>query len=368
VDPYWYPLAIPTIGEAEINAAVAVLRTGKTTMGENVERFEHEFADYVGAQHAVMVNSGSSADLLIAFATGGPRGSVLLPAVTWPTHVWSWAQAGFQPCLVDVEGLNATPATLSEGLNAETVGVSIPHLMGVPARIDKIAEALPTCWVTEDCCEALGAAYEYRPVGQVGHAAAWSFFFSHHMTTMEGGMVTTNSGVFANRVRSMRSHGWARDILSIPDLDPRYTFIDQGFNLRPTEVEAAIGLVQLNRWRNDHSRRRLSNFKAFKQALHTDRVSLPEVPRHAHPSWFGIPMFVDDMPSLRTHLEAHGVETRPILGGNLARQPAFGGVVKSVGELPGADYLHDHGLYIGLHPGESEVEKVAKLINRWAKL
>jgi CDP-6-deoxy-D-xylo-4-hexulose-3-dehydrase len=240
--------------------------------------------------------------------------------------------------------------------------------MGVPARIDQIAEAAPTCWVTEDCCEALGAGYEYRSVGKVGHAASWSFFFSHHMTTMEGGMVTTQSGNLANRLRSLRSHGWARDVLTpLPGLDHRYTFIDYGFNLRPTEVEAAIGLVQLERL-DEFNRIRAKNHRAFVGALsHVERVTLPTVPKYAHPSWFGIPMFVDDMPSLRTWLEAHGVETRPILGGNLARQPAFVGLGMVTGPLPGADYLHKHGLYVGLHPIESDVERLANLILKWSK-
>jgi CDP-6-deoxy-D-xylo-4-hexulose-3-dehydrase len=363
---YWYPLAVPTIGDEEIDAATAVLRSGKTTAGDKVAEFEDRFAEKVGARYAVMVNSGSSADLLIAFVTSGHKGEVLIPAVTWPTHVWSWKVAGFHPRFIDVEGLNTTPAIVDSAFTTRTVGVSIPHLMGVPAQIDDIAAACPTLWLTEDCCEALGAGYRYRNVGRVGHAAAWSFFFSHHMTTMEGGMVTTDSGMLASRMRSMRSHGWARDSLALPGLDSRYTFIDIGFNVRPSEVSAAIGLVQLSKL-DAMSAARKNNRKAFVAGLNgVERVVLPEVPRYAHPSWFGLPMFADDMPSLRTWLEAHGVETRPILGGNLARQPAFTGLGMVTGPLPGADYVHDHGLYVGLHPTESQVERVAELIKKWS--
>jgi CDP-6-deoxy-D-xylo-4-hexulose-3-dehydrase len=363
---YWYPLAVPTIGDEEIAAATEVLQSGQTTMGDKVAEFEERFAQRVGARYAVMVNSGSSADLLVAFITSGHKGEVLIPAVTWPTHVWSWKVAGFKPRFVDVDELNVTPEIIDSAVTAQAVGVSVPHLMGVPARIDEIASAAPTMWITEDCCEALGAGYKHRNVGSVGHAAAWSFFFSHHMTTMEGGMVTTRSGATANRLRAMRAHGWARDSLAVPGLDPRYTFIDIGFNLRPSEISAAIGLVQLEKL-DVMNRARRKNHDTFTEGLRDcERVHLPAVPKGGYPSWFGLPMFVDERASLQTWLEAHGVETRPILGGNLARQPAFQGLGMVDGPLPGADYVHDHGLYVGLHPIESQIGRVAELIKKWS--
>lgn len=368
---YWYPLASPTLGCDEIAAAVEVLHSRRTTMGDKVEEFEEAFARHVGAPHAVMVNSGSSADLLIAFALAQdiPRGEVLIPAVTWPTHAWSWLMAGFNVRLIDVEGINTTAEIVEDSVGPETVAVSLVHLMGVPCDTEPILKVAHSedLTVTEDCCEALGAS-----VGSFGRCAAWSFFFSHHMTTMEGGMVTTAESHIASRLRTLRSHGWARHLDRLPgNWDRRYTFVDWGFNVRPTEIAAAIGLVQLQRLDSMNHARRV-NRSMFAQALDDNPfVTLPDVPEGAVASWFGLPMLVDqavDRDALAAHLEGAGVETRPILAGNLSRQPAAcrHGIARR--HLPGADRVHDHGLYIGLHPSyDYDVERVARLVNGFCR-
>ena len=356
---YWYRLSNPTIGDAEVEAAIAVLRSGNTTMGEVVEEFEGAFAHYVDAPHAVMVNSGSSADLLIALALGG--GPVLIPAVTWPTHVWAWTMADERVNFCDVQGFNTT-AELVERRLGRAKTLSLVHLMGVPNEMEEMVALAYEhgLTITEDCCEALGATYHERPVGSFGKAAAWSFFFSHQMCTMEGGMVTTTDADVADRVRSMRSHGWERHKGGDP-----YTFTSVGFNLRPTEVAAAIGLVQLNKLAS-MNKLRAENHDAFCALLadHPD-ITFPTVPKDCQPSWFGLPMLVHrDRDGLARHLEWSGVETRPILGGNLARQPAFSGF--DFGPTPGADYVSDHGLYVGLHPdADSGVDEVALLIGEY---
>jgi CDP-4-dehydro-6-deoxyglucose reductase, E1 len=366
---YWYPLACPTIGDEEIEAATAVLRSGKTTMGEKVEEFEEAFARKVGSRHAVMVNSGSSADLLIAFALRLDPKSVILPAVTWPTHLWAWKMAGCDVQLADVDGLNVTAETIADCRTKDSIAVSVTHLMGVPAEMDKIAGYCKSngLVLTEDCCEALGSTYDARTVGNFGVAAAWSFFFSHHMTTMEGGMVTTNHQTIAAQVRTLRSHGWARHLpRRLDGLDPRYTFVDWGFNLRPTEVQAAIGLVQLERL-DEFNKARMLNYGNFAlRVLHNPLVTLPTIPPDSYPAMFGIPMFVADghRDALAAWLEDQGVETRPILAGNLVRQPAFR---DWVGEYPGADRVHDQGLYVGLHPTDTDVGAVAELVNDFAQ-
>lgn len=362
---YRYALASPTISEEEIDAATAVLRSGRTTMGEKVEQFEEAFARRVGARHAVMVNSGSSADLLIAFALA-EHGRVLIPAVTWPTHYWSWKMAGAFPRLIDIGEVNVTAEAIERAVTKDTFAVSLVHLMGVPCDMGPILEVAERYQLvlTEDCCEALGATYEGHHVGTFGTAAAWSFFFSHHITTMEGGMVTTDDEQLSRRLRSLRSHGWARGVTEpLEGLDPRYTFIDQGFNLRPTEVAAAIGLVQLKRCDSFLGVRQAS-FKAFARAVADNPlVALPSVPLRGRASWFGVPMLVADghRDDLAAHLEESGIETRPILAGNLVRQPAFSSIN---GSFPNADVLHDAGLYIGLHDG---IEEAAAEVNAFTE-
>lgn len=360
---YWYSLAVPTFGYEEVKEATNVLESCQTTMGERVEEFEEEFSRYVGAEHAVMVNSGSSANLLIAMSSPIEvrlRRLVAVPAVTWPTQVWPWDTSGRWVHFVDADPLNISAETLEKALADRTVhAVHLTHLMGVPCDMDPILEVIGDRLIYEDCCEALGATYDGEHVGSFGEAASWSFFFSHHITTMEGGMVTTNDPDLASSMRSLRSHGWERHKGGDP-----YTFHTMGFNLRPTEVQAAIGLVQLSRL-DQFNKTRWENYLAFWGSLNHPRVTFPVVPGKAKASWFGLPLFVHrDRDRLAEYLEDHGVETRPILGGNLLRQPAFSGW--SAGPLPGADWLHDHGLFIGLHPHpDSGIEQVAELINQF---
>lgn len=366
---WWYPLSVPTFGDVEIEAATKVLKSGDTTMGEEVAQFEMEFAAHVEADHAVMVNSGSSADLLIAMGLRGVGGQVLIPAVTWPTHLWSWVVAGFDVKLVDVDPytLNATTRAYGEALEDQTTILSLVHLMGLPCEMDSIVELAraQNLIITEDCCEALGSTYANRPVGGFGKSAAWSFFFSHQMTTMEGGMVTTNDASFADQLRGMRSHGWTRHIST-----DRYTFADVGFNLRPTEVQAAIGRVQLRRLRGLNARRATAH-SLFMGLVDQVVVSAPQVLPAASVSWFGLPLLVGDRDGLAAHLEAHGVETRPILGGNLARQPMQDhGAFQISDGYPGADYITDHGLFLGLHPDSTsyDIERVAGLVNSYTRI
>jgi CDP-6-deoxy-D-xylo-4-hexulose-3-dehydrase len=347
---------MPTIGEEEIEAVTAVLRSGRTTMGEKVEEFEAAFAQRVGVPHAVMVNSGSSADLLIAWAAGEP-GEVIVPAVTWPTHVWAWEMAGWSVKFCDVGLLNTTPELVKRKLTPKTKAISIPHLMGVPVDMDPLyaLAAHHDLIVTEDCCEALGSTdWSGRSVGHGADAAAWSFFFSHHMTTMEGGMVTTHNTMLVDKIKSLRSHGWTRHKDDRP-----YAFEGPGFNLRPIEVQAAIGLVQLSRL-TEFMRWRYTNYGAFEAVL-GEHPEIRLVNRPLGASMFGIPMFTKHRDKLADWLEENGVETRPILAGNLRNQEAFRTFY--FGKTPGADYLDEHGLFIGLHPTpDSGIEQVAHLI------
>lgn len=361
---YHYPLAVSTIGEEEIDAATEVLRSGNTTMGEKVEEFEAAFAKYVGAPHAIMVNSGSSADLLCAYAADlANDAEVIIPAVTWPTHVWSWEMAGQIARFCDVDGVNTNVELIAEKMSRMTRAVSVPHLMGIPVDLGPILDWLKETAIIlhEDCCEALGAKYRSRSVGYHADLASWSFFFSHQMSTMEGGMVTTPSWSMDRKIRSLRSHGWNRHFSK-----DRYTFHDQGFNLRPTEVNAAIGLVQLRKL-DAMNAARTENFLEFdRQLRHHPVITLPPVPEVATPSWFGVPMFVSTgRDSLAKYLEERGVETRPILAGNLRNQPGFRGFY--FGKTPGADRVQDEGLYVGLHPTPNTgANEVATLIREWS--
>ena len=373
--PYWYPLSLATYSSEEVMEALHSLVTFRTSMWEKTRSFEEAFGSKFGGE-AVMVNSGSSADLMIAFGlhklSGGPLETgdeVLVPAVTWPTQLWSLLMAGYSARLVDVdpETLNVDLRDLEAKIGPRTRAISLVHLMGNPVNMDAVREICDRHHLIlfEDCCESLGAQWNGQFIGTFGQASAFSFFFSHHITTLEGGMILTRDSEFAERLRLLRAHGWSRNLRNPPEvsggLDPRYTFLSWGFNVRPTELQAGFGLVQLGRFDAFQIERNANASIAIERLKpHREQIRLMSVLPGGSCSWFALPLTVDgDAPftrdQLTAHLELSGVETRPIVTGNLARHPAiqgFGAQLR-VDDLPGADYVHENGFYIGLHPVRS---------------
>jgi len=359
------PLQVPSYGPEEVVAALECLIGARVTMGECVRAFEAAFAAWVGTRHAVMCNSGSSANLLAWSAlvqTGRlDRGDeVLVPAVAWSTTLFPVAQAGLVPRLVDVDPgtLCLDPALARAACGPRTRAACPVHLLGCAAEVAPLADL--GLVVVEDACTAHGAERGGRRVGGLGAAGTFSFFFSHAITTVEGGMLVTNDDGIADAARSLRAHGWIRErtdaaalAAARPDLDPRFHFALPGYNLRPTEIAAAFGLVQLGR---------LPGFAAARRANHGDwcrrmaasglpvRV-FPEPPGTVH-GGFAFPLLLPGAPprcEVQAALTARGIATRPISGGNLARQPAAARVpgLVAAGPLPVADAVHDRGLVTG---------------------
>ncbi len=262
-----YRLAADTLSGEEISAAKAVLDSGRLTMGDRVRAFEEQFAVAVGARHAVMVNSGSSANLLIVDGllrrTAGEAplragDEVLVPALSWPTTVWPIVQLGLVPVFVDID-----PTTLAidlesarQAIGPRTKAMFLIHVLGRAAGMGEYQRfcARHGLRLIEDVCESLGAHSEGRHVGTFGDAGSFSFYFSHHISTIEGGMVVTNDAELCDDLRSLRAHGWVRDRTdkarwkeSSPGIDERFLFIAPGYNVRPTEIQGAIGSAQLRR-------------------------------------------------------------------------------------------------------------------------
>jgi CDP-6-deoxy-D-xylo-4-hexulose-3-dehydrase len=356
---YRYPLAEVNFDSLEIKAVTKTLKQGRTTCGKNVATFERTFSEYVGSRHAAMVNSGSSADLLVAFGLGAPdhRTEILLPAVTWPTQVWSCLIAGYNVCLVDVDPdtLQMNTDDLARQINTDTRAVFLTHLLGNVGNIEDIKAIIAPFEgvdIVEDCCESLGARWKGQHVGTFGSASAFSFFFSHLINTMEGGMVVTNDPLADKRYRLLRSHGWE------PQPDCRFWFPTWGFNLRPTEVQGAFGCVQMTKIDNFLTARNMNafNLKTLLSASHGDKLAFCKVLDGCVPAWHGFPILVkSDEPgakdNLCSFLEQHGIETRPIVAGNLSRQQAVTTMTSGrvrFGNLPGADIIHERGLYIGI--------------------
>jgi CDP-6-deoxy-D-xylo-4-hexulose-3-dehydrase len=374
---YWYPLSMATYDLEEILAAIDSLCSFRTTMWEKTAEFERQFALTCGGPEAVMVNSGSSADLLIAFSLVNPQSKILkpgdeilVPSVTWPTQIWSPMMAGLKVRFVDTDPctLNMDLDDLESRIGHRTRAVSLVHLMGNPCNMDRVVALCRkhNLVLIEDCCEALGAKYKGQPVGTFGIAGSFSFFFSHHITTMEGGMIICRDQALSDLFRLLRAHGWARnaryaEVEPQDDLDPRYMFLNWGFNVRPTELQAGFGLEQLKRWPAFHVQR-FQNAAYFQSYLdrHRDLMRLMKVAPEGECSWFALPiMLMPECPFKKAdflaYLEKQGVETRPIVAGNLARQPVCKLYLElQESDLPGADAVHERGFYLGLHPFEAK--------------
>jgi|DEB19_MinimDraft_3_1074340.scaffolds.fasta_scaffold11615_2 CDP-6-deoxy-D-xylo-4-hexulose-3-dehydrase len=386
---YFYPLAEPTYGVDEVLEAIDSMVNFKTSMWEKVRMFEDEFGSKYGG-HAVMVNSGSSADLLIAFAllqkSGGslsPGDEILVPAVTWPTHLWSLVMAGFKVRLIDIDltTLNFDLVNLESQITPLTKGIFIVHLLGNTGNLGGLIKLCKdrNLILLEDCCEALGTKYENRFVGTFGLASSFSFFFSHHLVTMEGGMILTQSEEFARRCRLLRAHGWTRNIYNSSSsnevsIQDKYRFINWGFNVRPTELQAGFGIEQLKKIENFHQARKFNAEYLAERIKKYHRYILTVTPREeTQPSYFAFPIVLQNgadfvLKELTDFLEENGVETRPVVAGNLARQPAMSNFPEiSYDDLSNSDYVHNNGFYIGIHPeiDEAKIAKVANVIDRF---
>ncbi len=361
------PLQVPGFGPDEVLEALDAMMSTYVTMGRRVQRFERAWAEYCGTRHAIMVNSGSSANLLAfqALVAAGdlrPGDEVLVPAVAWSTSLFPVAQSGLVPVLVDVHPANICidPGAARRAITSRTRALLAVHLLGCPADMGELRKL--GLLLVEDACGAHGARAGQSPVGSMGVAGTFSFFFSHHITTAEGGILVTDRDDLADICRSIRAHGWIREMSTAreiarthPDLDSRFLFLHPGYNLRPTEMAAAFGLHQLERLPGFLETRR-RNHREWCRRLSGSGLPLqvfpePEGMLHAG---FSFPMLLSPhapyaRSELLAFLEGRNIATRPISGGNLARQPVAQLVpgLRVPASLPVADAIHDRGFFVG---------------------
>ena len=351
------PLASSGLRKIDIEIAIKVLKSGNLTMGAEVKKFESKMATYLNVKHFIMVNSGSSANLIMIEALMRPTKSkpkldtgdgVLVPAIAWPTTIWPLIQLGLKPIFVDID-----PATLAIDLTVaqETIdSAKIPikaifpiHPLGFslpPSKLNNFAKKNKLILIN-DVCESLGSWSEGQHGGTSGLAGSFSFYFSHHITTMEGGGIATNDSEIADDLRSIRSHGWSRDrsdaatwVPDNADMNSKFLFVSTGFNIRPMEIQAAIGLNQI-RDIDSFILRRRDLAKLVKDAISGSQLELIGADRimgtekDKQHSWMMLPIRVaensaiDLKTSLIQFLELHGIETRPVLTGNFLAQPAM---------------------------------------------
>ncbi len=344
-------------------------------MWKEVRAFENQYADYVNVKHAVMSNSGSSANLLSIAALANPftpnhlkaGDEVIVPALSWSTTIWPIIQHNLIPVLVDchIDDFNLDLDKLEAAIGPKTRAIKLVHVYGNPCNMDAIMSLAKkhNLFIIEDCCEAMGATYDDKAVGSFGLISNYSFFFSHHISTMEGGISVSNDFNITETMRILRAHGWSREadehqkyVNQYPDIDPRFIFINLGYNLRPTEVNAAIGQIQLPKLDGFiDQRREPANFFNNYLAKYSEFFNFQkETPKGKH-VWFGFPMIVKDeapftVKELSSFMQKNKIETRPIIAGNMARHPAFKMYEHRIaGDLNAADTVMKSGFAFPCH-------------------
>jgi len=357
------------------------------------ENFEAEFAEYLGVSNTLLVNSGSSANLLALTSLTSPKlkdrrlkpgDEVLTVACGFPTTLNPILQNQLTPVFVDVNfgDYTAIPERLAEAIGPKTKAIMMAHTMGVPFHLDVVMDLVRKrdLWLIEDNCDALGSKYRNRLTGTFGHFSTFSFYPAHHITTGEGGCVATNDDDLASIARSTRD--WGRDCYCAggenntcgkrfsqqfgslpPGYDHKYVYSHIGYNLKMTEMQAAIGCAQLMKL-NKFISRRNANFQKLSEFLqpYNDRLILPHASEHSDPSWFGYVITVRPdagftRNDLTHYLEANRIETRNLFAGNLLKHPAYESIAhRIVGDLKNTDTITTNTFFLGVYPGISDIQ------------
>jgi CDP-6-deoxy-D-xylo-4-hexulose-3-dehydrase len=370
-----FPLATASWGQEELNSMQRVIASGMFTMGANVQAFERDFAHYIGSQHCVMVNSGSSAILLMVaalFYTKNVKNSlkrgdeIIVPAVSWSTTYYPLHQYGLKLKFVDIDlqTLNYDLAQLEQAVSEKTRGIMAVNLLGNPNDFLRIQQIIGdrNIVLIEDNCESMGAKFEGKNAGTFGVMGGFSSFFSHHISTMEGGLIVTDDDELHQILLSLRAHGWTRNLpkynlvcgeKSDDQFEESYRFVLPGYNVRPLEIEGALGVEQVKRLPFLIEERR-KNGKLLQSAMsdHPELIIQKEI---GESSWFGFSLVIRPESKLTrklllNELTGLGFECRPIVAGNFAKNEVMKYFDFEVhGLLKNADHIDNAGLFIGNH-------------------
>jgi CDP-6-deoxy-D-xylo-4-hexulose-3-dehydrase len=369
-----YPLVLSPFDKSDTNILHAAIDRGQFTMGKEVALFEKEFAAKMGVKYAVMVNSGSSANLIASFAflysekyKLNPGDEVLVPAIGWST---TWAplhQAGFNLKVVDVdpETLNVSFESYVKAVTPKTKMIATVSILGNPLEFEKLRDYCNenNLILFEDNCESIGAKCGNKFCGTFGEVGTFSFFYSHHISTMEGGMVLTNDDELYHILLSLRAHGWVRDLpeqSSLADSNEileknKYRFVLPGFNVRPLELSGALGRNQLVKLDGNIRQRRLNAEEFTTRLSHLNESFQFQIEKYGISSWYSFTIVLKNgninlRNRLMDHLKKHGIESRMITGGCLTKHPMSSYFRFSKFERPtAAERIHDCGIFVANH-------------------
>lgn len=365
-----YKLCDDTWDESERQAIIDVLDSNRFSMGERVAEFERKFEEKFGVKHALMVSSGSAANLLavagLVYSGRLKKGDeVIVPAVSWSTTYFPLFQMGLKLRFVDIDKdtLNIDINKLTEAITDNTKLICLVNLLGNPNNFEPIKAIADSkgIIIMEDNCESLGAEYNGKKAGTFGLVGTYSTFYSHHLCTMEGGVAVTDDEELYHYMLCIRAHGWTRNLpkdstvytKSEDDFYESFNFIVPGFNLRPLEMEGAAGIKQLDKMERIIEQRR-DNAAYFKQRM-------AEIPcartqqEIGSSSWFGFAVILEGenigkRGKVVSKLKEANIEVRPIVAGNFTRNKVIEYMDHSVyGELTAADDIHDNGFFVGNH-------------------
>lgn len=384
IKKFSYPLHEDSLSKEDLIEGAKVLISRQLTMSKKTNKFENYFKNKLGLNYCVMVNSGSSANLLALFALINPvkknrlraGDECLIPAVCWATSLWPVIQAGLTPKLIDVD-LNTFSINLDlikKNVTKKTKAIMMINVLGNCSEIDKIQKFAKdkNIYLIEDNCESLGSKYKNKYLGSYGDFSSFSFYYSHQITAGEGGMIACKKKEDYNLLKILRAHGWDRDL--VKSNNKKFNFINSGFNVRPLEVSAAIGLNQFKRLTKMISIRSYNRNKIIKTLKNShnwnEQFTFFKHKKDLKPSWFGFPLLINPKfekkkDKFLKFLAKNNLENRPIISGNFVNQPAIKlyNIKYNKKELKNSNEIDKRGFFIGLPTVKLTQKKLNKISN-----
>ena len=408
----WVQYAGPFFDEKEYIAAINSLLNEWLVLGQDAITFENKFPLLVGKEYGILTNSGSSSNLLMMLAMTSkrlynlPKGTkVITPSAGFPTTLNPIFQVGFEPLFVDIDldTLNLNLDQVEEQAKKGAKVITFAHVLGNPPNMNRLMEIIKqyNLILLEDCCDALGSTYNNKPLGSFGELASCSFYPAHHMTMGEGGFVACNTKIQEIVTRSFREWGrgcycvglkanklkngscgnrFSNWLPELPDeiFDHKYVYDEIGYNLKPIELQASIGLEQIKKLPEIHARRK-SNFKQLFDIFkpYEEFFILPKATEHADPSWFAFPLTIKNNNNFKrkdiiNYLEDNKIQTRPYFAGNIMLQPAYSGIMDKqdvINKYPNARKVTTDSFFLGTSPviSSEQIMYIQTIIEKFFK-